>query len=182
VTSIVLIGGARSGKSRLAQELAVVKGAPVTFIATATAGDQEMADKIAAHRLERPPEWSTREEPLDLAGALAATRDGETVIADCLTLWVANLIERGDPPDAVLGMASDACAAAAERSGMTIVVSNEVGLGVVPATELGRVYRNVLGEVNRIWASRADRAWFVVAGRLLPLAGVGEIADELLDG
>jgi adenosyl cobinamide kinase/adenosyl cobinamide phosphate guanylyltransferase len=179
VTLVVLLGGARSGKSRLAQQLAADTDAPVTFIATATARDDEMAAKIAAHRAERPDAWSTVEVPFDLVGAIARLPAEHTAVVDCLTLWVANLVERGDDVEAILGDASRAAAAAAERPGATVVVSNEVGLGVVPATELGRTYRDVLGEVNGIWTARADRAWFTVAGRALPLDGVEELARDL---
>jgi adenosyl cobinamide kinase/adenosyl cobinamide phosphate guanylyltransferase len=179
VTLLVLLGGARSGKSRLAQQLAAEIDAPVTFIATATAGDEEMAAKIAAHRAERPQVWSTVEEPFDLVGAIAHLPAENTAVVDCLTLWVANLVERGDDVGAILEDASRAAVAAVERPAATVVVSNEVGLGVVPATELGRTYRDVLGEVNRIWTARADRALFTVAGRVLLLDGVEELARDL---
>jgi adenosyl cobinamide kinase/adenosyl cobinamide phosphate guanylyltransferase len=179
MTLVVLLGGARSGKSRLAQQLAAATGSPVTVVATATAGDREMADRIAAHRAERPPDWSTVEEPLDLSGALEAVSPRDTVIVDCLTLWVANLIEGDDGAAGVLELAVRTAAVAAGRPGTTIVVSNEVGLGVVPATELGRRYRDLLGEVNGAWAGLADRAWFLVAGKALPLAGAMEIARDL---
>jgi adenosyl cobinamide kinase/adenosyl cobinamide phosphate guanylyltransferase len=175
VTLVLLLGGARSGKSRLAQQLAADAGMPVTVVATATAGDQEMAEKIAAHRAERPPTWTTLEEPFDLAAAFATIPDGRTVIVDCLTLWVSNLLDRGDEPGAVLELAGATCAAVSGRFHTTIVVSNEVGLGIVPANELGRAYRDLLGKVNTLWAARADRAWFTIAGRALPLAGVEEI-------
>jgi adenosyl cobinamide kinase/adenosyl cobinamide phosphate guanylyltransferase len=182
VTLLVLLGGARSGKSQLAQRLALDSGAPVTFVATATARDDEMAAKIAAHRTERPPAWSTVEEPFDLSGALARVPADTTVVVDCLTLWVANLIDRGDDARVVFALARETSATAAHRRGTTITVSNEVGLGVVPATELGRRYRDVLGEVNRIWSARADRVWLTIAGKALPLAGVEEIARDLAGG
>ena len=181
MTLVVLLGGARSGKSHLAQALALAGSAPVTVVATATAGDDEMAQKIATHRAERPAAWSTLEEPTDLATALARVPAADTVIVDCLTVWVANLLDRRDTSAIVLGHAGEACAGAVARSGTTIVVSNEVGLGVVPATELGRAYRDLLGEVNRLWVARADRAWFVIAGKAIPLAGVEEIGDLARD-
>jgi adenosyl cobinamide kinase/adenosyl cobinamide phosphate guanylyltransferase len=182
MTLVVLLGGARSGKSRLAQELAHDGGAEVTVIATATARDGEMAAKIAAHRAERPQAWSTVEEPLDLAGALTRAAPDGTVVVDCLTLWVSNLVDRGEEARFVLDLAREASAAAARRPGTTIAVSNEVGLGVVPATELGRRYRDVLGEVNRIWAARADRVWFTIAGLVLPLTGVEGVGRDLAGG
>jgi adenosylcobinamide kinase/adenosylcobinamide-phosphate guanylyltransferase len=161
VTLVVLIGGARSGKSRLAVELAREAGAPVTFIATGWAGDDEMAERIARHREERPPEWTTVEEPRELARALRAVPAGETALVDCLSLWVANL--GGGPP-------AEAAEVAAARDGLTIAVSNEVGMGIIPANALARAYRDELGRVNAQWAAVADEAWLVVAGRRLRLS------------
>jgi len=159
-----LLGGARSGKSALAVELATQAGAPVTFIATGEARDAEMAERIALHRAERPEHWRTVEEPAELAAALASA--GGVAVVDCLSLWVANLLERGDD---IATRNGEALARAKARTGATIVVSNEVGLGVVPATELGRRYRDVLGRVNAGWAAAADEAFFVLAGRRLEL-------------
>ncbi len=163
---IVLLGGARSGKSLLAEQLA---GARATLIATAQARDAEMAERIRRHREERPPAWSTVEEPIDLRGALAAVPSNETVVVDCLSLWTANLLEAGWKDAMVEEEASDAALAAAARPGTTIAVSNEVGLGIVPVTPLGRRYRDVHGRVNASWAKAADRAVLVVAGRMLEL-------------
>lgn len=159
MTLVLYLGGARSGKSRLAVERAGANAAPVTFIATGEAGDDEMAARIEAHRLERPPEWTTVEEPLDLAGALRSVPSGDTALVDCLTLWVAN----GGGDDAALE-------AATVRDGLTIAVSNEVGLGIVPANAPAREYRDALGRVNAAWAAAADEAWFVVAGKTLRLS------------
>jgi adenosylcobinamide kinase / adenosylcobinamide-phosphate guanylyltransferase len=161
VTLVVLIGGARSGKSRLAVELAQSAGAPVTFVATGWAGDDEMAARIAHHREQRPAEWSTIEEPRELARALRAVPAGETAIVDCLSLWVANL--EGPAPD-------EAAEVAAGRDGLTLAVTNEVGMGIVPDNALARQYRDELGRVNAHWAALADEAWLVVAGRRLPLS------------
>jgi adenosyl cobinamide kinase/adenosyl cobinamide phosphate guanylyltransferase len=161
VTLVLLIGGARSGKSRLAVELAKAAEAPVTFIATGWAGDEEMAERIALHREERPSEWSTVEEPRELARALGAVPAGETVLVDCLSLWVANL--EGAAP-------SEPAEVASARDGLTIAVTNEVGLGIVPANALARSYRDELGRVNAHWAELADEAWLVVAGRRLRLS------------
>jgi adenosyl cobinamide kinase/adenosyl cobinamide phosphate guanylyltransferase len=161
VTLVVLIGGARSGKSALATELARAEGAPVTFVATGWAGDDEMAERIARHREERPPEWSTVEEPRELARALRAVPVGDTAIVDCLSLWVANL--EGAEPD-------EAAEVAVARVGLTIAVTNEVGLGIVPDNAPARRFRDELGRVNAHWAALADEAWLVVAGRRLRLS------------
>ncbi|HEY3183299.1 MAG TPA: bifunctional adenosylcobinamide kinase/adenosylcobinamide-phosphate guanylyltransferase [Gaiellaceae bacterium] len=165
MTLVVLLGGARSGKSALAVDLARRSGAAVTVIATAEALDAEMAERIAAHRDERPAEWRTVEEPLELRAAIERVPPADTLVIDCLSLWVANVLER----DRVEREACAAAAAAAGRSGLTVAVTNEVGLGVVPATPLGRAYRDLLGRVNAAWVAVSDDAALVVAGRALRL-------------
>jgi adenosylcobinamide kinase / adenosylcobinamide-phosphate guanylyltransferase len=168
VSLVVLLGGARSGKSRLAVRLARESGESVLFVATGEPGDEEMAARIARHREERPGGWTTVEEPRRLLAAVAAAPPGACLVVDCLSLWVANLIE-GAPAEAIETEAAEAASAAASRPGRTIAVTNEVGLGVVPATPLGRAYRDVLGRVNAIWAEAAAEAYLVVAGRRLAL-------------
>ena len=167
---LVLLGGARSGKSRLAVELALEAVAPVTFLATGEARDPEMEARIEAHRAERPADWAVVEEPYALTEAIAAAPSGQTLLVDCLSLWVANALEAGDPPAAIEAEAAAAANEAAARTALTIVVSNEVGLGIVPVSELGRVYRDVLGIVNRIFVDASDEAALVVAGRRLDLS------------
>lgn len=164
---VLLTGGTRSGKSSLAVALAQRSGADVVFIATATAGDEEMAERIALHRAERPSGWTTVEEPLALREAIAAAPAEACVVIDCLSLWVANAL--ADDDAAAVERAAAAAAAAAARPGRTIAVSSEVGLGVVPVSALGRAYRDVLGRVNAIWSAEASEAYLVVAGRVLPL-------------
>jgi adenosylcobinamide kinase/adenosylcobinamide-phosphate guanylyltransferase len=164
----VLLGGARSGKSSLAVEIGRRHPAAVTFVATSPALDDDLTGRIARHRAERPAEWHTIEEPLDVAGALAAAGD-DLVLVDCLTLWVSNLLHRGDSDDAVEALSLRTAACAADRTAPTVVVTNEVGLGVHPTTDLGRRYRDLLGRVNQQWVAQADVALFLVAGRAVPL-------------
>jgi adenosyl cobinamide kinase/adenosyl cobinamide phosphate guanylyltransferase len=169
VSLVVLLGGARAGKSSLAQQLASRWDGPVAYVATAEARDEEMAERIERHRGERPEAWTTVEEPLELRAALERLDRGQAAVVDCLTLWVSNLLERGDPPEAVLAEAAAAAAIAAAHPAPVIVVSNEVGLGIVPASPLARVYRDLLGAVNRVFVDRAESASLVVAGRMLQL-------------
>jgi adenosyl cobinamide kinase/adenosyl cobinamide phosphate guanylyltransferase len=169
VTLTVLLGGARSGKSQLAMELADAAGGPVTVIATGEAGDAEMAERIAKHRAERPADWDVVEEPYGLERALAAVDPEHTVIVDCLTLWVANALGRDEDATTILATAARAAATAAGRRGLTVAVSNEVGLGIVPVSPLGRRYRDLLGSVNQAWVEASDESAFVIAGRALAL-------------
>jgi adenosylcobinamide kinase / adenosylcobinamide-phosphate guanylyltransferase len=172
---VVLLGGARSGKSALALELAAGAGTGVTFVATAEALDDEMAARITAHRAERPADWASVEEPLELGRALGRVEPGSTCIVDCLTLWVSNMLLRGDAEQAVLDTAAACAREAAARQGLTIAISNEVGLGIVPKTPLGRTFRDVLGAVNKAWVAAAEWAGLVVAGRILRLEGPDEL-------
>jgi adenosylcobinamide kinase/adenosylcobinamide-phosphate guanylyltransferase len=167
---IALLGGARSGKSALALQAASEHGGAVTYIATSPRidGDDDLATRVATHRAERPSHWRTIEEQHDLLGALSSAGDG-VVIVDCLTLWVSNLMWRGDDDADVVRLATRDAAVAAARQAPTIVVSNEVGLGVHPSSEAGRRYRDLLGRVNRTWCSAADRALLLVAGRAVEL-------------
>lgn len=166
----LLLGGARSGKSALAEQLGRRTGGPVTYLATCPriVGDTELDRRIDRHRSERPASWTTIEEETDLAGAIDTCGPG-LLIVDCLTLWVNNLQHHGHDADTVTAASERALRAVAERSGDTVVVSNEVGLGIVPADATTRAYRDLLGHVNRSWAEAADHALFLVAGRAIPL-------------
>jgi adenosyl cobinamide kinase/adenosyl cobinamide phosphate guanylyltransferase len=167
---VLLLGGARSGKSALAVSLALDSKLPVTVIATATAGDEEMADRIRRHRDTRPSGWKTIEEPIDLLGAIRASASGDFLVIDCLTLWVANLMGAGLDAADFDRMADTVVRELSRRD--SVVVTNEVGLGIVPANELARRFRDILGFVNTRFAEGAERAVLMVAGRAVELASI----------
>ncbi len=183
----LIIGGARSGKSDLALRLATASARPVLFVATMEPGDDEMRRRIAAHRAERPQAWRTVEAPLDVVGALVrSARDDDFVVLDCLTLWVANLMlgEVGDIEQIAPAGADGAMERIAAETraladwcdayaGEIAVVTNEVGLGVVPAYATGRMYRDALGTANAAIATRANRVFSVAAGLVVDLTALG---------
>jgi adenosylcobinamide kinase / adenosylcobinamide-phosphate guanylyltransferase len=177
VTLVVLVGGARAGKSALAADLARRWDGPVAFVATAESGDDEMRSRIERHRAERPAEWTTIEEPLRLRDELVGLDDRVFAVVDCLTLWVANLLGQGDSEQEIVEEAGAVATVAGGRAAPVVVVTNEVGLGIVPATPAGRAYRDLLGRVNSTFVQRADRAALVVAGRLLPLDPPAAVED-----
>jgi adenosylcobinamide kinase/adenosylcobinamide-phosphate guanylyltransferase len=164
-----LLGGARSGKSALAVRIASSWTGPVVFVATARAGDEEMAERIRRHRSERPPAWITVEEPVQILQKLRDASTEACLVVDCLSLWLFNLIEAGWDDESVEREAVAFAEAAGSREAPTVIVSNEVGLGVVPATPLGRRYRDLLGRANALVAEEARDPLFVVAGRTLRL-------------
>ena len=165
---IVLLGGARSGKSSLAVELATQSNKSVVFIATAQAHDEDMKNRIARHQAERPG-WKTIETPLDLTIALKDCPANSLVIIDCLTLWVSNLMLAGYSEAKIRTANTRTLAAIDKRAGTTIAVSNEVGLGIVPETSIGRDYRDGLGRINQQWVRASTKSLFLVAGRALEL-------------
>ena len=168
----VLLGGARSGKSEMASGLATTTDRPVVVVATAEARDEEMAERIRHHRNTRPSTWTTLEVPVELGAAVRDLERESLVVLDCLSLWVSNLIEAGLAEDAIVTEAREVATLLATREAPAIVVSNEVGLGIVPVNALARRYRDALGRVNATFASAAYRAYFVVAGKALPLEDV----------
>lgn len=175
----LVTGGVRSGKSRLAVKLATRAQQSVVFIATATAGDEEMKARIDRHRADRPSEWSTIEERLELDKSLRDIPTDACVIVDCLNLWVSNLMGDGFDDDAIEDRALRAAAMAAERAGLTVAVTNEVGWSIHPHTDLGRRFVDVLGRVNRLWSQRSADAYLVVAGRVLHLGSPVDVdADD----
>ena len=176
---IFILGGTRSGKSAFAERLAQHAGR-VLFVATAQAQDDDMRRRIGAHRAKRPPEWSTLEEPHDLAPAIPSALEGhDTCLLDCLTLWVSNLLlaKEGnlDAEAEILEEVHRLLDVYDSSPSTWIVVSNEVGLGVVPATRLGSRYRDVLGRVNQAVASRADKVYLMVAGLALEMKSLGAV-------
>lgn len=177
----LVTGGARAGKSRYAISL-VSADEPITYIATAEGLDDDMRGRIARHRAERPPAWRTVEAPIELAEALLQAAPGDGVIIDCLTVWVSNLLLRAtsggvgrSEPWYPASEVEDLVEALSTRCAPVVVVTNEVGLGVVPPTPLGRAYRDALGRVNQRVAEAADRVSFVVAG--IPMVVKGRPAE-----
>jgi adenosyl cobinamide kinase/adenosyl cobinamide phosphate guanylyltransferase len=157
-----ILGGAGSGKSATAERLAGEGGGPVTYVATwrPDPGDSDMAARVAAHRARRPPSWTVRECGEDLAAVVGSLAG--TVLVDSLGAWVAGA-------DGAAVDAAELCMALRARPGDSVVVSDEVGLGVHPSSEAGRRFRDELGRVNQLVAAAADRVWLVVAGRVLVL-------------
>jgi len=166
-----VLGGARSGKSRFAEQWAREQDERVLFVATAEPRDGEMAARIARHRQARPPSWRTLEAPRRVAQELQTAWQGEPVILiDCLTLLVSNLLlEQNNPQQAaardhVLREVNALLNVVRKLPARTLIVSNEVGLGLVPPNPLGRAYRDLLGEANQLVAARADEVLLLVAG------------------
>jgi adenosylcobinamide kinase / adenosylcobinamide-phosphate guanylyltransferase len=160
-TALVL-GGARSGKSAYAQSLAEAGGLERLYLATAAAGDAEMAARISRHRAERGAGWGTLEEPLELAAVLRArATEGRVILVDCVTLWLSNTLLAGRDVAAAI---ADLAEAVAGLGGPAVLVSNEVGAGVVPASRLGREFRDWQGRANQELAGVCGAVVWVVAG------------------
>lgn len=177
---VMITGGARSGKSSFAQEVAQRLGGRVAFLATAVAGDGEMARRIEEHRVRRPAGWTTVEEPEFPGEALErAAGEYDVLVVDCLTFWVANLLlaQGVDPAEAdfaveALSPQVEAFVRSARHCGAdVIVVTNEVGMGVVPSTETGRAFRDIMGKANQALAAAADEVYLMACGLPLKLKG-----------
>jgi len=173
--TIFITGGTRSGKSKVAEEMAISYGAPLCYLATAQSLDDEMGQRIRKHQQRRGDTWRTIEEPLHLAQALAAN-DGmfNAILVDCLTLWLSNLLllyeDLGEETESRI--MDDVQRLATTLRGMTtptIIVSNEVGMGIVPDHRLGRIFRDISGQANQIVATAANEAWLVASGIPLKL-------------
>jgi adenosylcobinamide kinase/adenosylcobinamide-phosphate guanylyltransferase len=170
--TIFITGGARSGKSRLAEELAAGFGAPLGYIATGHAGDGEMAERIARHRARRGPAWRTIEEPLDLAGAIERNEsECAALLVDCVTLWLTNLFLRWGDAARALQEVEGLIRLFPGRKTPLILVSNEVGMGIVPENGLARAFRDLAGEANEMLAKAADEVYVMFSGLSLKLKG-----------
>lgn len=163
---VLVLGGARSGKSRFAETLVEARPGPWAYLATAQAYDAEMAERIALHRARRGADWQTLDAPHDLAGTLAARPAGQPVLIDCLTLWLTNrMLAPEQISDAGLEAEAEALAQAiGAHDGPVVAVSNEVGLGIVPENALARRFRDAQGRLNQRLAAGADAVYLLVAG------------------
>lgn len=174
----LILGGVRSGKSRMAAALAAERAWPVTLIATAQALDEEMAARIEAHRAERPRDWTIVEEPLALAAAIEnATAPGRTVIVDCLTLWLTNLLLSEDV-SAPRRASGELLEVLARAPGEIMLVSNEVGLGIIPAPPLARRFADEAGTLHQRIAAVCERVVLMVAGVALEVRGTPDRTDR----
>ena len=169
----LITGGARSGKSSAAARLAAVTEAPVTMLATATAGDAEMEARIARHQAERDKEWTTVEEPVQIDRALLTIGNDHTLIIDCLALWVTNQLSTSD--DNILLRTDETIRLLRFRHGASLIVTNEVGSGIVPVNETARRFRDLLGSVNQRFSSIADRTLLCVAGGVVPVVRLEDL-------
>jgi adenosylcobinamide kinase / adenosylcobinamide-phosphate guanylyltransferase len=166
---VLILGGARSGKSRYGERLAEESGLAPVYLATGEAGDEEMAARIAVHRARRGPAWRTVEEPLELEAALVREAAlGRALLVDCLTLWLSNIMAAGA---AIEQRIAALARTASHLPGLVLFVSNEVGLGLVPETPLGRAFRDAQGRLNQAMAEACDRVVLMVAGLPLMLKG-----------
>ncbi len=157
----LVLGGAASGKSRFSERLVRWSDLPRSYIATAQAFDDEMRDKIIKHQQDRGPDWATTEAPLDLCEAIAKQPKGNVILVDCLTLWLSNLLLKGR---CVTDSGTALIAACAEFGGPVVCVSDEVGLGIVPDSALGRRFREAQGRLNQQMAAQAGFVVLVTAG------------------
>ena len=189
--TILVLGGARSGKSTFAEKLAKkIGGKSVTYIATAEALDQEMEERIAHHKSQRPGDWETIEEPIDIYQAIQGIDNKQTVLIDCLTLYISNLLLK-EEPDEELDLEQKKQQEAdivenikqilkyTEKNNIDlIIVSNEVGQGLVPSYEMGRLFRDISGRANQFIAKKANKVYLTVAGFPLDLNEISKVTEE----
>jgi adenosylcobinamide kinase/adenosylcobinamide-phosphate guanylyltransferase len=166
--TVLVTGGTRSGKSRLAEKLASAHGEPLLYLATGQPGDPEMAERIARHRERRGTAWRTFEEPLAPAATLLQM-DGKyaATLVDCMTLWISNLLCSGTPPNDILEKVKELTGLLRVLHAPVVLVTNEVGMGIVPDNLLARQFRDVAGSVNQLLAAAADEVYVTISG--LPL-------------
>lgn len=169
---IFITGGARSGKSGFAVKLAKDYDGQVAFIATAEGGDEEMRQRIKKHRIDRPKDWQTIESPQEVAATLRqACAAYDLVIVDCLTLLVSNLLLAGETEAQITKQVEEIAVTGTAVNGQLVIVSNEVGSGLVPENELGRKFRDVAGKANQMVAQQADEVYLMVSGIALKVKG-----------
>jgi len=190
----LVLGGARSGKSTFAEKLAKkIGGKNVTYIATAQAFDQEMEERIAHHKTQRPVDWETIEEPTDIYQAVQRVDNNQTILIDCLTLYISNLLLKENPEEDfelekkknleedIVENINQVLKYAEKKEIDLIVVSNEVGQGLVPSYELGRLFRDISGRVNQYISDKADKVYLTVAGLPLDLKEISKATEENMD-
>ncbi len=166
---ILIGGGVRSGKSSFALRLARRMGERRLFVATAEARDIEMANRIRRHRLERGSEFQTLEVPIELAKEIDTVRDTDVAVVDCLTIWLSNLLLRGDPEESILAKVDQLISTLRAKPFHSILITNEVGMGIVPENALSRVFRDLCGRAHQAIASSADEIYFGALGTLIRL-------------
>ncbi len=183
---ILVLGGSRSGKSEFAEKVAGRLGGRVIYIATAAVRDEEMAERVKLHRTRRPPSWETVEEEKNVLDILDTGREGDIFLLDCATFWITNLLLDEDLPRPGSGPAEKEAyimgqvlrlADTVKKGIHLIIVSNEVGLGLVPEYPLGRAFRDLAGKVNQVLAAEAEQVYFTIAG--LPLEIKSLIREQL---
>jgi adenosylcobinamide kinase/adenosylcobinamide-phosphate guanylyltransferase len=175
--SILLTGGARSGKSQMAQELATKAGGQVLFVATAEAGDEEMRQRIEMHRKSRPKDWKTLETVIHIGSEITKNISGvKTVIIDCITLLISNILQQYDEntdaavlEKAVIAEIDELLNCISRSRADFIIVTNEVGMGIVPGDKVSRLYRDLLGKANQMLAQSVDEVYLMVAGIAMPV-------------
>lgn len=166
---ILIGGGVRCGKSAFALQLARRLGKRRLYIATAEARDDEMATRIARHAEERGSDFRTLETPIDVADAIASTHDADVAVLDCLTLWLSNLLLRGDSEQKILGQVDSLIQVLQAKPFHVIVVTNEVGMGIVPDSSLGRAFRDLCGRAHQALSAHAEELYFGALGTLIRL-------------
>ncbi len=166
--STLVLGGARSGKSVYAEKLLENSGKAMVYIATGEAGDEEMSTRIALHQTRRGQDWETVEAPVDVCAALAQVSSGGIILLDCVTLWVSNLMAAQRDVEAEV---QEFCAMLGRLQNDLVVVSNEVGLGIVPDNALARQFRDEAGRANQMIADACDTVVFVAAGQAMVMKG-----------